>query len=171
MVLAPRALSGVLQDIRLVGLVTGKIAEASNVTAKLQDRIFAITSMTSNASLHRPRTYMEYFPYWTFGPGSFGNDLILMAGGRNIAANATVQYPQVSSEFVASSNPEVIIYTVGMGATTTAEEIKDRAGWGDTEGVRAGKIYSIDDNLISRPGPRLVDGLEQLAKIIHPELF
>lgn len=170
-VLAPRTLSGVLQDIRLIGLIAGKIGTAVNVTAGLQERISAVTSKTSNATLQRPMTYVEYFPYWTFGPGSFGNDLILMAGGRNIAANATVQYPQASSEFVVSSNPEVIIYTVGMGTATTVDEIKGRAGWGGMEALKAGRIYSVDDNLISRPGPRLVDGLERFAEIIHPELF
>ena len=63
------------------------------------------------------------------------------------------------------------MYTVGPMTTTNAAEIETRSGWGEISAVSDGKIYSIDDNLLSRYGPRIVDGLEQLAKILHPDLF
>lgn len=170
-VLAPKTLREVIHDIRLVGLITGNADKANAVAEKLEQRINAITSKISNSSAYRPRVYLEYYPYWTFGLGSFGHDLILMAGGRNLAEGAVAAYPQVSDEFIVGSNPEIIIFTVGPHAKTTIEDIEDRPGWRNTEAVRSGRIYTIDDDILSRPGPRLVDALEQLAKTFHPELF
>ncbi len=170
-VLAPKTLREVIHDIRLVGLITGNADKANAVAGKLEQRINAVTSKISNSSAYRPKVYLEYYPYWTFGPGSFGHDLILMAGGRNLAEGAVAAYPQVSDEFIVGSNPEIIIFTVGPHAKTTIEDIEDRPGWRNTEAVRSGRIYTIDDDILSRPGPRLVDALEQLAKTFHPELF
>jgi iron complex transport system substrate-binding protein len=170
-VLAPKTLGEVIRDIRLVGLITGNAGEANAVAEKLEQRINAVVSKISESGAYRPRVYLEYYPYWTFGPGSFGHDLILMAGGRNLAEGALAAYPQVSDEFIVGSNPEMIIFTVGPHAETTVEDIRDRPGWRNTEAVRNGRIYTIDDDILSRPGPRLVDALEQLAKMIHPELF
>jgi len=170
-VLAPKTLGEVIRDIRLIGLITGSADKADAIAEKLEQRIDVVTSKISNSSTQRPRVYLEYFPYWTFGPGSFGHDLILMAGGRNVAEGALAAYPQVSNEFVVGSNPEIIIFTVGPHAETTIQDIENRPGWRDTEAVRTGRIYTIDDDILSRPGPRLVDALEQLAKMFHPELF
>jgi len=170
-VLAPKTLREVIHEIRLVGLVTGNADKGNAVAERLEQRINAVTSKISNSSAYRPKVYLEYYPYWTFGPGSFGHDLILMAGGRNLAEGAVAAYPQVSDEFIVGSNPEIIIFTVGPHAKTTVQDIEDRPGWRNTEAVRSGRIYTIDDDILSRPGPRLVDALEQLAKTFHPELF
>jgi len=170
-VLTPKTLGEVIRDIRLIGLITGNADKANAIAEKLEQRINAITSKISNSSAQRPRVYLEYYPYWTFGPGSFGHDLILMAGGRNVAEGALTAYPQVSNEFVVGSNPEIIIFTVGPYAETTIQDIENRPGWRNTEAARGGRIYTIDDDIVSRPGPRLIDALEQLAKMFHPELF
>jgi iron complex transport system substrate-binding protein len=97
--------------------------------------------------------------------------VIRLAGGINIAANASNEYPELTPEFIIAQNPQVIVYTVGPMTTTIASDFAARSGWSITFAVSHDKIYSIDDNLVSRYGPRVVDGLEQLAEIIHPELF
>jgi iron complex transport system substrate-binding protein len=170
-VLSPKTVFGVLQDIRLVGLVTGANDEAGNVTSALQKRINAVTTKTQNASLYYPRVYLEYYPMFTYGPNSIGNELLLLAGGRNIAANTTIAYPMLSSEFVIVADPEIVVYTTGLYTNTTAEKIKTRPGWGTISAVKSVKIYSIDDNIMVRPGPRTVDALESLAEMFHPGLF
>lgn len=170
-VLAPETVTGIIQDIRLVGLIGNKTAEANNLADNLEQRIDAVTSKTSDSNLNRPKVYMEYYPYWTYGPGSFGNDMILMAGGKNIAATTATAYSEITNEFVVASNPEIIIFTVGPHASTTVEDIKSRTGWVNTDAVESNNIYTIDDDIISRPGPRIVDALEQLAELIHPDLF
>lgn len=170
-VLAPRDIDGIIQDIRLVGAIGNNSAEANNLADSLEQRINAITSKTSNSNINRPSVYIEYYPYWTYGPGSFGNDLILMAGGRNIASTTITAYPEITSEFLIASNPEIIIFTVGYHASTTVEDITNRAGWDATDAVKYNRIYTIDDDIMARPGPRIVDAFEQLAEMIHPELF
>ncbi len=170
-ILATRTLDDVLKDIRLVGILTGHVNEANELADALEDRIDAVTNKTQAADLVKPRTYMEYYPYWTYGPGSFGNDLIALAGGINIAENTSSEYPMLTSEFVIAQDPEIIVYTVGPMTTTTADEISSRPGWDVITAVSEGSIYAVDDNLMSRYGPRIVDGLEDLAALLHPDLF
>lgn len=169
--LAPKTIEGIIHDIRLVGLIGNKTIEANNLADNLEQRTDAVTSKTSNITLYRPKVYIEYYPYWTYGPGSFGNDLILMAGGRNIAATTTTAYPEITNEFIVASNPKIVIFTVGLHASTTVEDIRSRTGWDGTDAIKNNKIYTIDDDIISRPGPRIIDALEQLAELFHPELF
>ena len=170
-VLATRTLDDVLKDIRLVGILTGHVEEANELADSLDARIEAVTEKTLAAEVVKPRVYLEYYPYWTYGPGSFGNDLIALAGGANIAENTTSEYPMLTSEFIVAQDPEIIVYTIGYMTTTTVEEIESRSGWDEITAVKNGDIYSMDDNVVSRYGPRIVDGLEELAGILHPDLF
>ena len=170
-ILATRTLDDVMKDIRLVGILTGHVEEANELADDLEDRIEAVEAKTLADGVVKPRVYVEYYPYWTYGPGSFGDDLIALAGGINIAENTSSEYPMVTSEFVIAQDPEIIVYTIGYMTTTTAEEIASRPGWDGISAVTGGCIYSMDDNLVSRYGPRIVDGLEQLAALLHPELF
>ncbi len=170
-ILATRTLDDVLKDLRLVGILTGHVDEANELVDELEDRIEAVTSKTQAVDLVKPRAYLEYYPYWTYGPGSFGDDLIALAGGINIAENTSSEYPMLTSEFVIAQDPEIIVYTVGYMTTTTADEISSRPGWDVITAVSEGDIHSMDDNLLSRYGPRIVDGLEDLAALLHPDLF
>jgi iron complex transport system substrate-binding protein len=170
-VLAPKAIQGIIRDIRLVGIIGKKTKEADNLTNSLEQRINAITLKTKSNTLYTPRVYVEYYPYWTCGPESFGNDLISMAGGKNIAGATTTAYSEITNEFVVGSNPEIIVFTVGLHSSTTIKDIISRIGWDKFDAVKNNKIYTIDDDIISRPGPRIVDALEHLTRLIHPELF
>ena len=170
-IFATRTMEDVIKDLRLAGSLTGHSLEAESVVASLQARVNAVTNKTLAVGVEKPRTYIEYYPLWTYGPGSFGDDLIRLAGGTNIASNASNEYPELTPEFIIAQNPEVIVYTVGPMTTTVAADFADREHWDSIYAVSHNKIYSLDDNLMSRYGPRVVDGLEQLAEIIHPELF
>ncbi len=171
-VLAARTIDDVFKDIKLVGVITGHIDDALRLVDSLEARVAAITEKTSDANLTRPRVFLEFYPMWTYGPGSFGDDLIRLAGGINVAANASKEYTEISDEFVIAQDPQVIVYTVGANYNgTTPQTIAARPGWDGVSAVVNEKMYPIDDNIISRYGPRIVDGLEALAKILHPELF
>ncbi len=170
-IFADRTLEDVFKTIRLAGVITGHVGAADSLATNLSARVDAVTAKTLAPNVTAPEVYVEYYPMWTYGPGSFGDDLIRLAGGTNIAANTSSEYPEVTSEFVIAKNPEIIVYTVGVMSTTTPESIAAREGWNNITAVEQSHIYSIDDNLLSRYGPRIVDGLEELAQIIHPELF
>ena len=118
-----------------------------------------------------PRIFFEIDPkLYTAGPGTFIHDLIHRAGGTNIAADATTRYPQLSSETVVLKDPEVIVLADDV-AGQSPETVKARPGWREVSAVRTGRIVSIHPDLTNRPGPRLVDGLEALAKALHPDRF
>ncbi len=171
-ILAARTMQDVFKDIKLVGLITGQMDNANDLVSSLQKRVDAVSEKTADVNLTRPRVYLEFYPLWTYGPGSFGDDLITIAGGNNIAANTSAEYVPVTDEFVIAQNPQIIIYTIGTNYNgTTYETIADRPGWSAITAVSGHAVYSIDDNLVSRYGPRIVDGLEDLAHILHPELF
>ena len=164
----------IFSDINLVGQITGRQDQAQALTSNMRQRVDAIEAKVATTST-RPRVFWELDatdpskPY-TVGPGSFVNDLITMAGGTNIFANTKSPYPQVSSEQVVALNPQVIILSDASYGVTVDSVLK-RPGWQSIEAVQKKQVYPIDTNIVSRPGPRIVDGLEAAAKLIHPELF
>ncbi len=160
-------ISGVFHDIILVGMITNTPWMAERLILNLNERVQNVTRLTLNTSLQRPSVYVEIDSHlYTYGPGSFGDDLLRLAGGENIAGDMGVSYPSLDEEFIVSSAPEVII-----SVFTPVEEIKSRPGWSDIPAIQNDKVFEIDGDLVSRPGPRIVDGLEELTHLIHPELF
>ena len=171
MIIADRTINDIFASIQLVGDVTNHKADAASLVSSLKARMNAVTNITLASGVSKPNVYIEYWQYWTFGPGSFGHDLIELAGGTNIAEDKDSEYPTVTDEFVVQKNPDIIVYTTGTYMTNNGSEILGRQGWDVTNAVKNSNVIGIDDNLISRYGPRIIDGLEQLAAIIHPELF
>ncbi|MEW6069103.1 MAG: helical backbone metal receptor [Candidatus Thermoplasmatota archaeon] len=173
--LYPHTLDEVLQNIRLVGLVTNTSHYAEILVQNLETRIYNITSKTSVLTDDKKVSiYYEMWcgPYYTAGPGTFVNDLIIKSGGMNIGGTATTEWPTLTEEFIITSNPQVIITTkMNDPVGGTPEAIKNRTGWNVIEAVKHDRVYLVDGNLFERPGPRLVDGLELLAKLLHPGLF
>ncbi|MFM2031241.1 MAG: hypothetical protein RLZZ297_6, partial [Chloroflexota bacterium] len=105
-------------------------------------------------------------PY-TVGPGSFVAELLTAAGGENIFADATSAYPQVSLEQIVAKGPAVILLADSLWGVTP-EAVAARTGWEGIPAVKDGNVYPIDDNLVSRPGPRIVDGLRAVIAVLHP---
>jgi len=171
LILTAKNISGVYKDIRLIGQITNHSSDANALVSSLQIRVKAITDKTLASNVTHPKTLLEYYPIWTYGQGSFGDDLIRLAGGTNIAGNMSGEYVSVDPSFVISKNPDVIIYTVGSMTITTKSDITGRPGWQTISAVVNDKIFEVNDDLITLYGPRIVDGLEDLAALLHPELF
>lgn len=159
----------VLENIETAGRITGNIEQAGEVVANLQQRVDAVREKISRAT-HKPTVFFEVWddPLMTAGPGSFIDDLITLAGGTNIAGDVTKRFAEFNREVLLERNPE--IYILNSHAHTPAE-IKNRAGYTGLEAVQKDRVYAIEDDLVTLPGPRIVEGLEQMARIIHPELF
>ena len=112
-------------------------------------------------------------PY-TAGPGSFNHDLLTLAGAANVAAAAAGPFPRISAEEIIRANPELIVVPIGGFSppdVVDPQRFAQRPGWQSIEAVRRRAIRGVDADLVSRPGPRLVDGLETLARAVHPEVF
>jgi iron complex transport system substrate-binding protein len=176
LVVEAKTIDGVLQDILMVGRATGHEIEAGNIVSSMRLRINAIADKTANIETI-PKVYHEVWnePLMSAGPGTYIDELITLAGGENIFNDATTSWPTVSSEAIIQKNPDVMIYPdMYMGRQNfyeTIEVVKERPGWDAINAVQNNALYEIDADIISRSGPRLVDALETLAQLIHPELF
>jgi iron complex transport system substrate-binding protein len=174
-VLHPKNLDGVISDIQLVGQITGKNEEAKALTNNLNQRIQEVITKVQN--LEKPRIYVEYYfssGYWTVGSKSFITELISTAGGINVFGQIEDEYLSTSTEGVLQANPEIIVISQGQMSTVcglTPDVVKARTGWDDTLALQNDKIFTINEDLMIRPGPRIVDGLEIMATILHPEVF
>jgi iron complex transport system substrate-binding protein len=165
----------ILEDIELIGKITERGEEAQELTANMRNRIKAITDNTQDlneAQLPKALFIHELDPLRVSGPGSLAHILIQLAGGRNIAADAEAKSVVYSLELLIERDPDVIIFNKQMGTIEiTANDLKGQPGWDVVSAVKNDRIYGIDGDIISRKGPRIVDGLEEIARCIHPELF
>jgi iron complex transport system substrate-binding protein len=170
----PTDFEGLYDNLAIVGQLTGHTVEASDLAHSLEARVAAVTDKVYGLQ-DKPKVFYEIDasdptkPY-TVGPGTFMNTLIALAGGENVGAALSDAYAQISSEELVNQDPDILL--LGDAAYgVTVESVGQRPGWADIAAVKTGKVYAFDDNLASRPGPRLVDGLETLAELLHPELF
>lgn len=176
LVVEAKTIDGVLQDILLVGRATGKDAEAGAVVSNIRERIDTITIQAADATT-TPKVYHEVWnePLMSAGPATFIDELITLAGGENIFNDATTSWPTTSSEVIIEKNPDVMFFPdMYMGQANfyeTIEAVKDRPGWDTITAVKNNALYEINADIISRSGPRLVDALEAIAKMVHPEIF
>ncbi|MCL4544314.1 MAG: ABC transporter substrate-binding protein [Chloroflexi bacterium] len=167
-------LNGVYHDITLVGAAVNHEATAEQVVRGMQAKEHYVEQRVAKVATH-PRTFVEIdasdpAKIYTAGPGSFIDALVTLAGGVNVAHNAKTAYPQYNLEALLVANPQIIVLTDAQYGVTPAQ-VAARTGWAAIAAVKSKRVYPINADLVSRPGPRLVDGLEALAKIIHPDLF
>ncbi|GAF80553.1 unnamed protein product, partial [marine sediment metagenome] len=162
----------IFYDIELVGKVTGRGAEAEALVAELEEHIDAIVATVADAST--PSVFYgadvsdPSIP-WTAGNGTFIDAFITMVGGANIAAEVN-GWATFSLEVLVHANPDIIVLGGALWGVS-AEDVASHLVWQDLDAVKNGNIYAIDDTTLVRPGPRIADGLELLAGLIHPELF
>lgn len=169
-VATPESVLEVLTTIDLVGRITGRQETAQALVADLRERIDAVQEAVRDAP--RPTVFWELgAELYTVGPHTFVDDLIALAGGENVAADADSPWPQLSVETIILKDPQVIVLA-DHNYGETAEMLKERPGWGEISAVKEGRVMEItNDDIVSRPGPRLVEGLEFLAQALHPDRF
>ncbi|MBO8128158.1 MAG: ABC transporter substrate-binding protein [Peptococcaceae bacterium] len=171
----PQNLTEVLKKIQLIGRITGAVQEANNLVGDMQRRINKIRAEVQDLpDEQKPTVFFELWPdpLTTGGAKSFLHSLIVTAGGKNIAGSVEKDWVTYNPEVLLAQNPEVIIFTHHGSSKQTVEQVKAREGWEQVAAIKNDRVYSVaDQNLIVRPGPRVVDGLEIIAKFIHPEIF
>jgi iron complex transport system substrate-binding protein len=175
-------LNSIVKDITAMGIITGKTAEAQAYGQYIQAVIDLVTTRTANLTQsQKPTTYWEYNAAWsTAGNSSGGDTLINMAGGINVAGNLgnkTSQQPKVSSEFVLTQNPKIIMKYSGFSVTNTTlagfsalrNDTMAREGIAGVDAVRNNKVYVISSTIAY--GPKAFEGLLFMAKANHPNRF
>ncbi|HAL17056.1 MAG TPA: hypothetical protein DCP32_09995 [Anaerolineaceae bacterium] len=169
----PTDIEGMYANLITVGKLTGKEPEATALVDSLKQRVAAVEDRVASTTA-KPKVFYELdgseaAKPWTAGAGTFIDILITMAGGENVAASMEGSWGQFSQEALLVANPDFIL--LGDAAYgTTAEQVAARAGWETIQAVQVEQVLPFNDDTVSRPGPRLVDALEELVRILHPEL-
>jgi iron complex transport system substrate-binding protein len=166
----PRNLETVMETISHLGKVLNAEKKAQTLTANMRYRKQRVTTLVKKAG-HRPRIFFQIgiSPIVSVGSDTFIHELIVLAGGKNLAAGP-VPYPRFSREQVLNLAPDVIIIT-SMARKAVFEQVKaEWQKWPNLPAARNGRIYLEDSDILHRPTPRLVEGLEKLFKMLHPEL-
>jgi iron complex transport system substrate-binding protein len=168
-VLAPNTTAQVIADIRLVGHAAGVAQAADALADSMAAQFDAIRAVT--ATIANPKVFYEVdasSKIYTAAHGSFLAEMLQLAGADPVTTGSTTNY-EISLETLVTDNPDLIL--LGDAAYgTTPDQVKGRPGWSTIQAVKTGSIVAVDDTVITRPGPRLVLGLLDLLRAIHPEL-
>jgi iron complex transport system substrate-binding protein len=165
-VVDPQNLTELFSAIRVIGQITGQGRNAEQLVRSLQTRVQRVQQRVAQAQA-KPRVLfvIQEQPLWVIGSGNFMDDIVTLAGGQNVARDAGKGFFAYSLEKVVVRRPEVII-----AGRETGLSIRDKAIWRQMPAVRNNAIYTLGPES-ARPGPRLVNVLEQLASLLHPRLF
>lgn len=159
----PRGIDEVIESIEKLGELIDASEPARQLADDLRRRIDTVRTRVAGAARPSVLVILGTEPLITVGAQSFINDLVNRAGARSISAEEQADYPQYSIETVIAKQPEIILLQAGGNDLT--------ARLRQTPAARSNRVYHIDDDLLLRPGPRIVEGLEQLAAKVHPDLF
>ncbi len=161
-VTAPDGIEGIYKSINDIGAILGRETNAEEVVTGLKKRVSFVENQT--AEMGRPKVFVQIDKnaLYTIGKESFITDIIQRAGGVSVTANVGTAYPKLSKETALALMPDVIILSESDGNREPNEVFKN------SPAVKNGKVFSVDADLLSRPGPRIVDALEKIARDLHP---
>lgn len=170
----PKTVNDVIEHIRTVGEITDHQEEAEKVAKQMEDELNQVTEAVKGLTDdQKKQVYIEFSPGWTVGKGEFMDELITLAGGVNVASDI-VGWSEINEENIIQANPDVILYSLSVideNNQTLAEIIKGRGGWKEITAIKEDRVIGLEDNLVSRPGPRVTQGLISVAKAIYPDLM
>jgi len=169
----PHTVEGILDSIETIGEITGRDYAANQVKEKLKKKIKYIRGKLGNLpDSTRPTIFrvMGLNPPGTIGNDSFQTDVFYLAGGKNVFADVKKDFFQIDNETLLRRNPDVIIIC-GKNIEETREKIKNQKGWRNLTAVKKNRIFVISCDLICRPGPRVIETIEKIARYLHPDRF
>jgi iron complex transport system substrate-binding protein len=169
-VLESKTVEGIFGHIQLLGRMVGRAQEANAYTAVMRKQLANLTKRVEG----RPRPTLLYVlnsePLITVGPGSFIHHLIELAGGRNAAERANSPYPRLTMEEVLMQNPDILLFPIGEYEGIPQAEQDRWKRWDTLRAVQEGKLFQVQSDLLNRPGPRVIEGLRDLVKLLHPDV-
>ncbi|HOV65663.1 MAG TPA: cobalamin-binding protein [Bacillota bacterium] len=164
----PASVSEVFDEIKRVAEVTGVKDKGQQLADELQNELDGVKQKLEAYEGNKVKVLVLVDPeLWTVGPGSFIDEVVALAGGENAMADVDMQYLQVSMEEVLSRDPDVILVTVPEDQCAALAE---RPGWTDLRAVKEGRVYYVDGDLVSRPGPNIVEAIKEVAGYLYPDL-
>jgi iron complex transport system substrate-binding protein len=166
----PSDTDGIIQSILNIGVITGRQQAARRLTGEMQKRLDNVSLQIKGK--RKPRVFFQIGidPVMTVGRGTLIHDVIGRAGGINIAGLDTARYPRYSAEGVMAGSPDILLFAPMAHDREDTAVKKIRQQFPGVTAVKNNRIYSIDTDLIGRASPRIIDAIEQMAKILHPEI-
>jgi iron complex transport system substrate-binding protein len=170
-VIFPKKFDDILKSIHHLGQVVDRKKEAMSIIQGMRKRKQVVVELTQG--LPRPKVFLQIgeAPIITVGRGSFADDLIQIAGGENLAGHEKEMYPRLGIEEILRRSPEVVLISSMNPKGDYQRIVQEWARWKMLPAVKNGRIHLINSDLIDRPSPRIIDGLEEMARMIHPERF
>ena len=165
----PHDLEGVFRSIQQIGEILGQKDHAQSLVQKLRERTNAVEQAVKDMQPVRVFYQLSAEPLYTAGHDSFVTDLMRRAGAASVTADVPGAWPKYSNESALAAKPEAIILptggSMGSGNSNVAEALRE------SPAVKAGRVYKLNDDHLVRPGPRAIDGLEEMARALHPDAF
>jgi iron complex transport system substrate-binding protein len=165
----PRNFAGIMRSILDIGKITGYEKNAQDLVDQLKTREANVERLVEHLSKPKVFILMSIGPVMTAGKNTFVHEMVEKAGGVNIAGTQGITYPQLNREEVVKQDPDVIIAPSDL-APSVDYITNAYPEWKTLKAAKANRVYLIDANSMQRPGPRFVDGLEEITKAIHPEI-
>lgn len=158
--------------IRTIGKATDTLDKADSIINDMDKKVASIKEKAKEVKDPK-RVWIEVSPQpeiYTTGKGTFMNEMLEMIGAENVAASEE-GWVKMDEEKIVSSNPDTIITTYGYYVENPAEQVLSRSGWNSIKAVQSKQVFDVNSDLVTRPGPRLADGAEELGRLIYPDIF
>ncbi len=164
-----QTLRQVYTTTRELGELLGLSAAADSLVADIEGELAAVQAAVEGRE--RPSVFyvVWYDPPTTASTGTYIDELITIAGGRNLFPDAPGLWPQVSMEEVVRRQPDIVLLSESEDNPVDVEMLRAAVGWRELRAVREGRVQTVDANLYNRPGPRVTEAARRLAKILHPD--
>jgi iron complex transport system substrate-binding protein len=169
-VLESKTVEGIFGHIQLIGRMVGRAPEANAFTAAMRKQVVNLTKKVEGRLRPTLLYVLSSEPLITVGPGSFIHHLIELAGGRNAAERANAPYPRLTMEEVLTQNADILLFPVGEFEGVPQAEQDRWKRWDTLRAVQEGKLFQVQSDLLNRPGPRVIEGLRHLVKLLHPDV-
>ncbi|ASS90750.1 ABC transporter substrate-binding protein [Aeribacillus pallidus] len=164
----------VYDSIQTIGKITGTSDKAEDIVAEMKTKLADIQEKGKTIpDDQKVSVFVEVNPapqIYTTGKGTFMDEMLTIIGAKN-AAGDQEGWPQMTEEAVVKLNPDVIVTTYGYYVDKAVDQVLARKGWENVSAVKNKRVYDVHSDLVSRPGPRLVEGVEELAKAIYPDVY
>lgn len=163
----PKTLDETMRDIKTIGLMTNREKQAAQIVSKMSSTISLIRKKSASIKT-KPKVLVavQGDPLWAAGPKTFVDEMIKLSGGVNLASDAKPGFNQFSTEAAVWRKPDIIIYTTDSDGKGFYKGL-----WSGTNAARKKRVHAVNPDLVVRPGPRLVDGLKAIARLIHPDVY
>ena len=166
------SIEGAYETMELIAKATGKEAEGEEIIAEMKEEIAAIKEKAAEVK-ETKKVWIEVSAspdLYTTGSGTFMNEMLEIIGAENIAADQE-GWVTMSEETVIERDPDVIITTYGYYIDNPQEQVYARSGWSEVNAVKKKEVYDVNSDTVTRPGPRLIDGLKEIAKAVYPDVY